>query len=397
MSKIRFLIVSTSCFEEINRSVYKFLATAYNIDIHLVIPKKKLIGFKYKECSLSTDGSYRITAVDSRGKYLRFQRFLGLEKIVRDMNPDFVLIESDPASLLVLDIIMIVGSRHTKIWAFTNENMERDFISEGLQALFGGRMVQGLSKFLAFAISKKTASNLSRVFVMSQDGLKAMTKMGFEGRVVKIPLGFDPAFFYPYSNEKTEEIRKGLGLQEKTIAYFGRLSPEKGIDLLLKALCMIKDLKWQFLIDRFDDYNSGYGNQLLEQIRISGISDRTVYFNASHNQMPDYINASDIVVLPSVSGKKFKEQYGRVLTEAMACRKIVVGSTCGAIPEIIGGAGFVFEEGNASALAERLRMLLTAEESHIQSFRNKAYDRARNELSIIQQAGVLARELSIEH
>jgi glycosyltransferase involved in cell wall biosynthesis len=46
-----------------------------------------------------------------------------------------------------------------------------------------------------------------------------------------------------------------------------------------------------------------------------------------------------------------------VLLEAMAHRVAVVGSTCGAIPEVIGDAGLVFSEGEVGALAARLELL----------------------------------------
>jgi len=55
----------------------------------------------------------------------------------------------------------------------------------------------------------------------------------------------------------------------------------------------------------------------------------------------------------------WKEQFGRVLIEAMACGVPVVGSDSGEIPEIVGSddeepGGRTFPEGNAEALAKIL-------------------------------------------
>ena len=69
----------------------------------------------------------------------------------------------------------------------------------------------------------------------------------------------------------------------------------------------------------------------------------------------------DLLVIPTETTKRIREQFGRVIVEAMASGVPVVGSTCGAIPEVIGDAGSVFPEGNAPALTGALRRLLSDE------------------------------------
>ena len=65
----------------------------------------------------------------------------------------------------------------------------------------------------------------------------------------------------------------------------------------------------------------------------------------------------DVLVLPSQSSSRWQEQFGHVLIEAMAAGVPVIGSDCGAIPEVIGDAGMVFPEGDVEALKERLYQL----------------------------------------
>jgi glycosyltransferase involved in cell wall biosynthesis len=50
-----------------------------------------------------------------------------------------------------------------------------------------------------------------------------------------------------------------------------------------------------------------------------------------------------------------KEQFGRVIIEAQACGVPVIGSTCGAIPDVVGGGGWIVPEREPQAL----RTLLT--------------------------------------
>ena len=75
--------------------------------------------------------------------------------------------------------------------------------------------------------------------------------------------------------------------------------------------------------------------------------------------MPEYFKRLDVLVIPTQTTKRIREQFGRVIVEAMASGIPVIGSTCGAIPEVIGDAGLVFPEGDAEALAGALRRLLS--------------------------------------
>jgi glycosyltransferase involved in cell wall biosynthesis len=74
-------------------------------------------------------------------------------------------------------------------------------------------------------------------------------------------------------------------------------------------------------------------------------------------QIVDYYRSLDVLVLPSRSRSNWKEQFGRVLVDAMACGVPVIGSTCGEIPNVIGDAGLIFPEGDAAALRDHLRAL----------------------------------------
>ena len=67
--------------------------------------------------------------------------------------------------------------------------------------------------------------------------------------------------------------------------------------------------------------------------------------------MDRFWHSIDVLALPSLTTPRWAEQFGRVLVEAMARGVPVVGSSSGAIPEVIGDAGLIFPEGDAPALA----------------------------------------------
>src|SRR5260370_41426970 len=94
----------------------------------------------------------------------------------------------------------------------------------------------------------------------------------------------------------------------------------------------------------------------------SGLLARAEFLGAiSYDKVADFYQRMDMLVTPTQTTKRIREQFGRVLVEAMASAVPVIGSTCGAIPEVIGDAGLVFQEGDSKALAEALTRILSDE------------------------------------
>jgi glycosyltransferase involved in cell wall biosynthesis len=105
---------------------------------------------------------------------------------------------------------------------------------------------------------------------------------------------------------------------------------------------------------------------LLKMHKDMGLDRRVVWVpTVSHTVVPDYINTMDVLVLPSLTTPRWKEQFGHVLIEAMACQVPVIGSDSGAIPEVIGDAGIVIPEGDSNALARAIERLRSSEAERV--------------------------------
>ena len=96
-------------------------------------------------------------------------------------------------------------------------------------------------------------------------------------------------------------------------------------------------------------------------LREGGVADRVNLLGfVPHAETPRFLSAFDILVVPSETQPNWKEQFGRVITEALACGTPVVGSSSGENPRLVDkseGVSPSFAKGYATDLANTLRKL----------------------------------------
>jgi glycosyltransferase involved in cell wall biosynthesis len=138
-----------------------------------------------------------------------------------------------------------------------------------------------------------------------------------------------------------------------TVGYVGRLADEKGLDTLLWALEELDDSIRLHLV------GDGPARFRLEKMaKELGVYERVAFRPpVPHEELAEVYHQFDALVLPSKTTSRWKEQFGRVLIEAMACGTPVIGSDSGAIPEVVGDAGLLFPENNPKLLADRISLL----------------------------------------
>src|SRR6266404_6047246 len=142
-------------------------------------------------------------------------------------------------------------------------------------------------------------------------------------------------------------------VRDKTIVFLGRLVSDKGVDLLLQAM---KLLQSEGLMPDLTIVGAGPEEQGLRQLAHDLGLDRQVTFAGEKSGAPlaELLNRHRMLVVPS----RWAEPFGVVALEGIACGCVVIGSENGGLKEAIGPCGLVFPNGNAQALAERLRYLL---------------------------------------
>lgn len=168
------------------------------------------------------------------------------------------------------------------------------------------------------------------------------------------PLGVDVTLFHPNCAARNA-VRGRLGWRDEAIpvvGYLGRFVPEKGLSMLMRSLDALP-APWLGLF-------VGNGPMLPELLEWAGRHAGRVQVcpEVTHDDVPAYLNAMDLLVAPSLTTPRWREQFGRMLIEAMACGVPVVGSSSGEIPHVVGDAGVVVPEGDEVAWTKAIQAVI---------------------------------------
>lgn len=193
--------------------------------------------------------------------------------------------------------------------------------------------------------------------VCTDEAVKILNEVGWYPKTKKIWWGVNiEDFMKEISKEKLRLIRETLRIPDDyfVIGYVGRFIEEKGIKDLVEAFLRLNIKAVLLLIGEGKERN-----WLEEKAR----ENRNIIIlpTQTHDNLALYYKLMDVLVLPSKTTSSWKEQYGRVLIEAMASGVKVVGSDSGSIPEIINGCGTIFKEGNVNDMKNAIEKELMIE------------------------------------
>ena len=182
----------------------------------------------------------------------------------------------------------------------------------------------------------------------------------------------------PFANGS--EVHKVTTKRNKRILTAGRISPEKGLHILLDAFEMVVErytdvelvmigeelvAPKEYIVDLSDDpkivqlaewYNEGYLTQLQRMVQVKNLTDKVTFLGfVPHGEIGEWYVSGDILVNPSLS-----ESFGMSLVEAMMWELPVIGTKVGGMPEIIEEAvtGWLVEPGDPQELADAIVTVL---------------------------------------
>ena len=174
----------------------------------------------------------------------------------------------------------------------------------------------------------------------------------------------------------------------RKLIFVGRLVSDKGVDLLLRALGM---LRREGLEPDLTVVGAGPEAENLSALSRELALDHQVSFvgQKTGEELVRLLNEHRIMVIPS----RWAEPFGVVALEGIACGCVVVGSEAGGLKEAIGPCGITFANGSERALADALKRILL-DQSLEDSFRRaapehlakfKAREIAQEYLRLLQQ------------
>ena len=139
------------------------------------------------------------------------------------------------------------------------------------------------------------------------------------------------------------------------IGFIGRLVPERGADLLIRACARLRG-DWSLTL-----VGTGPEQQELEALAEKvGIGSRVRWLGGMPRHWLESVWPTlDCVVLPARTTQRWVEPVGQALLDAMAQGLPVVGTESGVLPEIIGDAGIVVGEDDPDVLGLALERLQT--------------------------------------
>lgn len=310
-------------------------------DIYLVTPFFVKDTLREIRLSVLADAKFKVFPVRSyfgTHNSIRIFHSGDLRKALAQIRPDVVLLEQEPYSLSTFQVMREKQRFGFKTLLFTFQNIFKKYpppfsIIESRNLKLADVLLAGNED--ARSVWQKKGMPVEKICVIPQVGVD-----------------FDEFFASGKVIAKTR-----LGVTGFVIGYAGRFVEEKGVHVLLEALCYLKDLPLTLALAG----KGPYRNHLESQIQTLGLNDRVTFVKGlTHERMPEFMNSLDVLVLPSLARKHWREQFGHVLIEAMACGIPCIGTATDPINAVIGDGGLTFPMGDAKQLAEHIRLMYTS-------------------------------------
>lgn len=333
---MKLVVISHACVTPQNQEFFQRISEVSGWDVTIILPKQwktdfndryaihKLPGFK---------GEIIPVGVYLKGRIPLHFYHLGLFRAISRERPDIIYVHNESYALSTFQVMLFnFLFLHKAIGFYAAQNIIKKYL-------------------LPFRLIEKfNFRQADYCFPVTESASVALREKGFTGRIAVLPLGVT-------EHHLREPEARSVADKPFVIGYVGRLVPEKGIDILLRSLALVKSAKWECRI-------IGEGRIKDDLVRLSrelSIEDKTSFLGyVGHGEVSSQISGFSVLILPSLTMPNWTEQFGRVIIEALAAGVPVIGTNSGEIPFLIRKleGGIVIEEGDPQVLALAIDRLI---------------------------------------
>jgi len=250
--------------------------------------------------------------------------FFGIRKAVGEIKPDIVAVCDD--GLKGFFVPHIIGRKNTVIY----ERHATTMINE----------TSSWKRKVLFSIMRNRVKYFDRFIILTLSNMNEWN--GRNVQVIPNSLGFFP--------------EKASSVTNKSVIAVGSHSFNKGYDLLLQSWSIVNKRFPEWKLNIFGKYDTD--NTFILMSEKMNLSDSITFYKPTQDILNKYLESSVMVVSSRSEG------FGMVLIEAMACGLPCVSFDCPYGPSDIitdGDDGFLVENGNTDAFAERIMQLIEDE------------------------------------
>ena len=357
---MRLLIAAHAAVIDLNRRHYDHIVRLRpDWALRVVAPAAyRATGSRVRYCCepLPTGRGYEIVTVPAH--FARHPLTLwyarSLTQAVRDFAPDLIHIDEEPPSPAAFQLTRLAVRLGVPCIIYSSQNLVKSYPPP-------------FRWFERYCLRRADFA-----FGLSQEALGHLKRKGYGGPSAVTWFGYDEELFFPLEPEERARRRQEAGVRGLCVAFAGTVWEQKGILDLVAALRDVQSPCTLLVLGR---------GPLEPQVAATRDDPGWRHVTLTPGQVPHadmgrWLQLADVLVLPSRTTPSWKEQFGRVLVEAMACGAAVVGSGSGEIPNVIGDAGIVFRESDVRLLAASLEGLAT-DRRRLRDLQEAAFARAR--------------------
>lgn len=332
MTRPRLVRISNSAVVPEYRRREQLLRVRHGYDVHIVSPPAFQEGGVF--VTASPDPVVPVHIVNIRGRpsnpNLFWYSCSQLRGVLSKLRPDIVDVQAEPYSLAASAALFTVRSEapNARVCIYAAQNILKRYPPPFRQ------------------LERRVLDLADAAYPCSSEAAGVLRAKGFSGAVHVLPLGVT---VLPDNVPRTPSAHLRIG-------FLGRLEPYKGGELAIRAFAQAA----QGIEASLEIVGGGSQRAKLEACALELDLQRQVVFRGAVPQAEalSLLAGYDVVLVPSVTTPRWKEQFGRVPAQALAAGIPVIASDSGSLPEVLGGCGELVPEGDVVAFARALRGLM---------------------------------------